>query len=183
MNNNDSDYCKNCGCPLLYPDKPCPKCEPIQTIELIEKENKKFKITKSPILLGILVILTEYFFLPRVVPHGKTFIASYFIILSIFIASIGILYSLIYNESMTSKYYKRYAITVFFPPIMLTALLILAIIYFSFIPGANNPGLGWGLTFAIIGIIVLYIVALHNFIVLFISNFSSSTLIKFLNKQ
>jgi|GEM_PF-6681911 len=29
-NNYDNDYCKECGTPLLYPDRPCPKCNTSQ---------------------------------------------------------------------------------------------------------------------------------------------------------
>lgn len=43
----DSDYCGNCGRPLLYPNKPCPICKPAR------KRNK----VKSAILIILLIIV------------------------------------------------------------------------------------------------------------------------------
>lgn len=46
---NNSDYCNNCNCPLLYPNKPCPNC----STNYDEIENHPYK---KPIIIALMLL-------------------------------------------------------------------------------------------------------------------------------
>jgi len=55
----DTDYCLSCGMPLLFPEKPCPKCQTsqiIQTLELAQASDESH-ILRKPIILTLIMLL------------------------------------------------------------------------------------------------------------------------------
>lgn len=75
------------------------------------------------------------------------------------------------KELNLSKYPAELAFIVFFLPVLLLALLILALLLCNVIPGANSPGVGWGITFAFIGIIALFGICLIIYLILLIISY------------
>jgi len=131
---------------------------------------------KSPIITGIIFILTNYFIiLPALFfTSGQWFLPLDLIVTSLFISIVGTLYSLNYKKLINFKYYMKFALIIFFPILIgLVVILLYALIMFYTVTGDNSIGVGWVIIVALILLAMLFGITTLNCFILFLSNIIS----------
>ena len=104
----DSDYCQNCGTPLLFPNKPCPNCsvtvEKIQTSSIIDQtiyfDEKNLVSPRENIYFAISLIISILFYLVLLIS-----------VVGIFYGIIGVIFGLI-THGMFIGYLRGNAIRI-----------------------------------------------------------------------
>jgi len=120
MNAIDNDYCKNCGHPLLYPEKPCPNCgheknktgygeasdNRDKTLNSSRNNSTRFMyLLKTPFLLALIAVIFS-----SILSWDIQKVKVYWEVL--IIAGIGISYSVAFKEIMTKSY--KFKFTIYF---------------------------------------------------------------------